>query len=69
MLVTGDITVAVVSATQAAFKNCAPVKKCITKIDETTVDDAGNSYLSMAIYNLTDYSSNYSETIGILWFC
>ena len=27
-------------ATQAAFKNCAPFTKCITKIDETTIDDA-----------------------------
>ena len=21
------------------------------------------------MYNLTEYSSNYSETTGILWFC
>ena len=69
ILVTGDITVAAASATQVAFKNCAPVKKCITKIDETKIDDAANSYLSRPIYNLIDYSSNYSETTGILWFC
>ena len=26
--------------TQVAFKNCAPFTKCITKVDETTIDDA-----------------------------
>ena len=29
-------------ATQAAFKNCTLFTKCITKIDETTIDDNKN---------------------------
>ena len=33
ILVTGDITVAAAPATEVAFKNCAPLTKCITKID------------------------------------
>ena len=36
----GDITVRAASETQVAFKNCAPFTKCITKIDDTTIDDA-----------------------------
>ena len=42
--------------------------KCITKIDETTIDDAEDLDLVMPIYNLIEYSSNYSETTGSLWF-
>ena len=38
--VRGDITVTAAPATQRAFKNCAPVTKCITKIDGITIDDA-----------------------------
>ena len=38
--VRGDITVTAAPATQRGFKNCAPVTKCITKIDGVTIDDA-----------------------------
>ena len=34
--------------------------KCITKIDETTIDDAENLDLVMLMYNLIEYSSNHS---------
>ena len=51
-------------ATQAAFKNCAPFTKCITKIDETTIDDAENLDLVISMYNTIQYSSNYSKTTG-----
>ena len=37
-----DMTVRIAPTTQVAFKNCAAVAKCITKIDETTKGDAGN---------------------------
>ena len=40
ILVRGDITIIRHQVTQVAFKNCAPFTKCITKIDETTIDDA-----------------------------
>ena len=52
----------------AAFKNCAPFNKCITKIYETTIGDAEDLYLVMPMYNLIVYSSDYSETTGSLWF-
>ena len=66
ILVRGDITVVAAPATQLAFKNCAPVTKCITKVDETTIDDAEDLDLVMPMYHLIDYSSNYSETTGSL---
>ena len=38
------------------------------KIDGTTIDDAGILDLVMPMHNLIEYSSNYSETTGSLWF-
>ena len=37
---------------QVAFKNCASLNKCITKIDGITIDDAEDLDLVMPIYNL-----------------
>ena len=54
-------------ATEVAFKNCAPFTKCIKKIDGTTVDDAEDLDSVVPMYNLIEYSSNYSETIERLW--
>ena len=66
ILVTGDITVVAAPATQVALKNCAPFTKCVTKIDGTTIDDAENLDLVTSMYNLIEYSSNYSEATGSL---
>ena len=66
ILVRGDVTVVAALATQVAFKNCALFTNCITKIDETTTDDAENLDLVMPVYNLIEYSLNYSETKGSL---
>ena len=68
ILVRGDITVAATPQIQVAFKNCAPFTKCTKKIGETTIDDAENLDLVMPMYNTIEYSSNYSETTGSLWF-
>ena len=54
--------------TQAAFKNCTPFTKYITKIDGGTIDDGEDLDLVMSMYNLKEYSSNYSETTESLWF-
>ena len=43
------------------------VKK-ITKIDEITTDDAEDLDLAIPMCNLIEYSTNYSETTGSLWF-
>ena len=45
-----------------------PFRKCITRIDEATTDEAENLQLVMPMHNLIEYSSNYSETTGSLWF-
>ena len=49
-----DITVTTARQTQVAFKKCGPFPKCIRKIDETTVYDAEDLDLVMAMYNLIE---------------
>ena len=68
ILVRGDITVKAVPSTKVAFNNCAQFTKCITKIDEKIIDDAENLDLVMQMHNLTEYSSDYSETTESFWF-
>ena len=48
------------------FKKCAPFTKCIRKINETKIDNAQYIDIVMAIYNLIEYSDNYSKTPGSL---
>ena len=68
IFVTGNITVAGGDAnTKVAFKNCAPFRKCRTEINETFVDDANFINITMPMYNLIEYSDNYSDTSGSLW--
>ena len=44
------------------------IYKFVTKIDETTKDNAEDLNLVMPIYNLIKYSSHCSEMTGSLWF-
>ena len=68
ILVTGNITVTGGNNnTKVAFKNCAPFNKCRTEINETFVDDADIINITMPMYNLIEYSDNYSDTSGSLW--
>ena len=53
-------------ATQVAFKNCGPFKKCRTEINETFTDEAEHINITMPMYNLIEYSDNYSDTSGSL---
>ena len=67
ILVTGNITATPNNAaTQVVFKNCAPFEKCRTEINETFVDDAQHINIAMPMYNLIEYSNNYSDTSGNL---
>ena len=68
ILATGYITVTTGLQIQVVFKKCAPFIKCITKIDGATINQAENLDLVMPIYNLIEYSSDYFETTGSLWF-
>ena len=49
------------------FKNCAPFTNCISKINNTQIDNAEYIDIVMPMYNLTEYSDNYSKTPGSLW--
>ena len=51
------------------FKNCAPFTNCISRINNTQVDHAHDIAVVMQMYNLIEYSDNYSKTSGILWKC
>ena len=67
ILVTGNINVTGGdNNTKVAFKNCAPFEKCRTEINETFVDEADIN-ITMPMYNLIEYSDNYSDTSGSLW--
>ena len=51
------------------FKNCAPFTKCISRINDTDIDTAQDIDIVMPVYNLIQYSDNYSKTSGSLWQC
>ena len=46
------------------FKNCAPFTNCISKINNTQIDNAEYIDIVMPMYNLIEYSDNYSKTSG-----
>ena len=49
------------------FKICSPFTKCISRINGTDIDNAQDINIIMPIYNLIEYSDNYSKTSGSLW--
>ena len=49
------------------FKNCAPFTNCISEVNNTQVDNAKDIDIVMPMYNLIEYSDNYSKTSGSLW--
>ena len=55
------------AATEVAFKNCAPFKDCRTEINNMFVDYADFTNTAMSMYNLIEYSDNYSDSTGSLW--
>ena len=67
ILVTGNITVAANKDKDVAFKNCAPFSTCATNIYGIFVDETNHIYIVMSIYNLIEYSDNYSDTSASLW--
>ena len=50
-----------------ALKNCAPSSTCKTVINDVFVDKANHIYIAMPMYNLIEYSDNYSDTSWSLW--
>ena len=53
--------------TGVIFKNVAPFTKCISSINNPQIDNAEDIDVVMPMYNLIEYSDNYSETSGRLW--
>ena len=49
------------------FKNCAPFTDYICKINNTEIDNAKDITIVVPMYNLKEYSNNYSTTSGSLW--
>ena len=62
---TADIALGAI--TQVVFKNCSPFEKCRTEINETFVNETDFITITMPMYNLIEYSDNYSDTSGSLW--
>ena len=68
ILVTGDITVTGGNGNKkVAFKNCLPFKKVNTEIIGIFVDEAYIVNIAMPMYDLIQYSNNYSDTLESLW--
>ena len=76
ILVKGNITVSNTAAgcgnanntnKKVIFKNCTPFTSYISKISNTQIDYRENIYIAMPMYNLVEYSDNYSKTSGSLW--
>ena len=51
---------------KVVFKNCAPFKDYINEIKNIQIDDSKYIHAVMAMYNLIEYSDNYSKTSGSL---
>ena len=52
---------------KVVFKSCTPFTDCISKINNTQIDNAEYIDIVMPMYNLIEYSDNYSKTSGSLW--
>ena len=66
--VTGNI--AVVGANdnaKAAFKNCTPLRKFRTEVNEIFIDEAEHISIAVPMYNLIIYSNSFSDTSRSLW--
>ena len=48
------------------FKTCAPFTKWISRINNRDIDNVQGIDILMPMYNLIEYSDNYSKTFGSL---
>ena len=49
------------------FKNCTPFTNCISKINNTQIDNVEYIDIVMPMYNLIEYSDNYSKLSESVW--
>ena len=77
ILVSGTIRITGTGADHAAtqvdernkgvtFRNCAPFTNCISEINNTQIDNVKYKDVVMPLYDLIEYSNNYSKTLGSL---
>ena len=50
-----------------AFKNCAPFTNGISEINNAQIDNDEDIDIVISMYNLIEYSNNYSKRSGSLW--
>ena len=72
IVVTGDITVEGAhnrdrKDRSLAFKNNAPFISCISKTNGVLIENAEDLDIVMPMYNMPEYSKNYSKKSGSLW--
>ena len=67
ILATGDMTVNANNDTHVAFMSPAPFSALKTEINDVFIDEENYIYIAMPMYNLIEYSDNYSDTSGSLW--
>ena len=65
---TGDISVVGGDQnTDIEFKNCSVFTRCTTHLNDERIETAENLDIVMNMYNLIEYSDNYSEKSGSIW--
>ena len=52
------------AAKKVVFKNYAQFNNCISEINKTQIGNSEDIDIVMPIYNLIEYSNNYSKTSG-----
>ena len=52
---------------EVVFKNCAPFTVCTTETNNAQINNAKGNDAVMNIYNLREYSKNYSQASEGLW--
>ena len=68
ILVTSDVAVTRGNEnTRVAFKNCHPFAKCRIRLNDTNAEGSDNLDLIMNMYNLIEYSDNYSDSTASLY--
>ena len=75
ILVSGTLTVEDTSAEggaanntniQVVFKHNVPFTNCVSEINNTQIDNAKDIDVVIPVYNLVEYSNNYSKSSGSL---
>ena len=52
---------------EIVLKNCAPFTDCLSEINSTNIDSAKDIDVLISMYNLIEFSKNYSQRSESLW--